>query len=309
MKSRAKYLFMNTLRKKHGEYPLLLDSSSERCSPIASAHVPRSRGVGRQIFFINADVKASLLKLLFNVDLALLHKWHQIAAQPRNLRKRKPMLGEVDRLPRKVRRGGISLGRRCITVSKQQTLLELHGPNSRVHLQRSVEPSIVRAGQRCKEFPSPWTAVSPVARKPLVDKQRPASRNRNQQVLPSQIQNVLIVGDAIEPLAIGHHVLVDKDLVRTFERRRNDQTPAAVVKRWLDVRDGRCNLDGLDLHRPVHRSSNRSGVVLVTMPSSRCGVKHRREEGQECKRQSGCSGGVYAHSHLEGAKTPEHFLQ
>ncbi len=59
--------------------------------------------------------------------------------------------------------------------------------------------------------------------------------------------------------------------------------------------------------RPILRDRlfGQGGFVgQVRGPCFYCG----REQGQSCERQSGCDGGVCAHSDVEGAETPEQFL-
>ncbi len=122
---------------------------------VAKADVPRVAGcarsrpgaVARQIFLVDADVEAGLLKLLFDIDLALLDKRQQIAAQPRDLGEREAMLGDVDSLAGEMRRSGIAFGRSCVAVDVHQMLLEFDGANSGVDLQRRVEVGVVGAGQ------------------------------------------------------------------------------------------------------------------------------------------------------------------
>ena len=74
------------------------------------------------------------MELLFDIDLSLLHKRQKIAAQPRNLGEREPMLGDIDSLTRQVRGSGVSFGWRGVPVDVHEVLLKLDGAYSRVNL-------------------------------------------------------------------------------------------------------------------------------------------------------------------------------
>jgi hypothetical protein len=59
-----------------------------------------SRNLGcRQVLFVDADVEAGLLKLLFDIDFTLLNERQELASQPGDLRERKSMFGDINGLP------------------------------------------------------------------------------------------------------------------------------------------------------------------------------------------------------------------
>src|SRR5258707_15846753 len=64
----------------------------------------------REVFFIDADVEAGLLKLLLDVNLALLYEGQKVAAKPGDLCEREPVLGDIDGVTGEVGGGGGSLG-------------------------------------------------------------------------------------------------------------------------------------------------------------------------------------------------------
>jgi len=102
---------------------------------------------GGQIFFVDADVEAGLLELLFDVDLAFLNERKKVAAHPGDLGAGEAVLGEVDGLAGEMRRGGVALGGGGVAVDAHETLLELDGANGGVDLQGRVEASVVSAGE------------------------------------------------------------------------------------------------------------------------------------------------------------------
>ena len=100
-----------------------------RCGRIAVGSI----GWGK-IFFVDADVKAGLLKLLFHVYFAFLHERQKIAAQPGDLGQGEAVLRDVDGLASKVGRGCVALGRSRVAVDVYQMLLEFDGADSRIDL-------------------------------------------------------------------------------------------------------------------------------------------------------------------------------
>lgn len=62
---------------------------------------PWGRGRG-QVFFVNTDVKAGLLELLFHIDLAFLNERQKVAAHPCDFCAGETAFGEINGLAGKV---------------------------------------------------------------------------------------------------------------------------------------------------------------------------------------------------------------
>ena len=58
------------------------------------------------------------------------------------------------------------------------------------------------------------------------------------RLLAAEVEDVVVVLDAVEAVAVGDLVLVEEDLVRAFERARDDELAALVVERGQDDRGG-----------------------------------------------------------------------
>ena len=75
-------------------------------------------------------------------DLAITDQRLQIRPEPRNLGHAQSVLGDIDRLPRQVRRCTFSSHRRSIPVRPHQPLLHLHRPHRGGHLDWFMEVRI-----------------------------------------------------------------------------------------------------------------------------------------------------------------------
>ena len=91
-------------------------------------------GCSRGIAFVDADVEAGLLELLFDVDLTLLDEGLEVGAHPGNLGEGEAMLCNVDCLAGEVRRGGVARGGCGVGVAAFQVLLELDSAHGGVDL-------------------------------------------------------------------------------------------------------------------------------------------------------------------------------
>lgn len=202
-----------------------------RCGRIAVGSIG-----GGKIFLVDADVKAGLLELLFNINLAFLHERQKIAAQPGDLGEGEAVFRDVDGLTGEVGRGCVALSRGCVAVDVHEMLLEFDGADSGVDLQRCVEVGVVCAGDGSKEFCSPGAAVTTVQGKPLVDLQGVCGRKRDQETFAAQCEEVFIVLNAVEPVTLGYLVLMYEDVVGPSERWRHDEAAAPVVEGWQDDR-------------------------------------------------------------------------
>ena len=199
---------------------------------------------GWQVLLVDADVEAGLLELFLDVDFALLDEREKVAAEPGNLGEAHAVLGEVDCLAGEVRRGGIAFCRSGVAVGTEQTLLELHGADGGVDLQRCVEAHVVGAGHGGEELCGPGTAVAAISGKALVDDEDVADGNGDEETMVAEVDDVIVVLDAVETVAVGDLVLAEQDLVRAFERRRHDETAALVVERGQQDWRGGDFLDG-----------------------------------------------------------------
>lgn len=146
------------------------------------------------------------------------------------------MLRNVDCLAGEMRRGDVPLSRSRVAVDVNQMLLEFDRTNGGVDLQRRVEVSIVSTGKRSQKLCSPWAAVAAVQRQPLINLQSVRSRKRDQETLAAHTQQIFIALNAIETLAFGYLVLANKDVMRSSERRRDDETAALVIEAGQDDR-------------------------------------------------------------------------
>jgi hypothetical protein len=115
-------------------------------------------------------------------------------------------------------------------------LLEFDRTNGGVDLQRRVEVSIVSTGKRSQKLCSPRAAVTAVQRQPLINLQGVRSRKRDQETLTAHTQQIFIALNAIETLTLGYLVLANKDVMRSSERRRDDETAALVIETGQDDR-------------------------------------------------------------------------
>ena len=172
------------------------------------------------------------MKLLFHVDLALLHERKEVAAQPGDLSEGEAVFGDVDGLAGEVRRGGVAFGGSGVAVDVDQVLLEFDRADGGVDLQRRVEVSVVGASQGGEKLRDPGAAVAPVCGKAFVDLQGVTGGERDQQALVAHVQKIFVVLDAVEAVAVGDLILMDENLVRALERRRNDEAATLVVESW-----------------------------------------------------------------------------
>lgn len=129
-------------------------------------------GLRWEIPAVDADMKAGLLELLFDVDLAALDEGKQISAEPCDLGERETMFREVDGLSGEMGRGDIALGGCGVAVGALETELKLDGANGGVYLEGGVEVGVVRDGQGGEELCRPGPAVAAIARKALIDAER-----------------------------------------------------------------------------------------------------------------------------------------
>jgi hypothetical protein len=153
------------------------------------------------------------LELFLDVDLALLDERKKVSAQPGDLRQREAVLGDVDGLAREMRRGGLSLGRSGVAVGALQALLELDGANGGVDLEWCVEARVVSPCQGGEELRRPRAAVATVGGKTIIDLERSADWESDDEMLGAHVFEVSVVLDPVEAVAVCDHVLAYENLV------------------------------------------------------------------------------------------------
>jgi hypothetical protein len=179
-------------------------------------------------------VKAGLLELLFDVDLAFLNKRKKVAAHPGDLSAREAVLGEVDGLAGEMRRGGVTVGGSGVAVDAHEMLLELYSADGGVDLQRSVEAGVVSAGEISKKTSGPGAAEAAIRREAIVDLHRAIDGEGDEQSLAAHVAEIFVVLDAVEAVTVGDCVLAEKNFAGALERRRNDEAAALVIERGED---------------------------------------------------------------------------
>jgi hypothetical protein len=133
-------------------------------------------------------------------------------------------------------RGGIAVCRGSIAVDPQQVLLKFDRADSGVYLQRTVEVGVVRARHIGEERRGPRAGVAAVRGQTIIDLQRVACGERNQYPLTPHLDEIGVVLNAIEALAVSNLILMQEDLVGTFQGWRNDEASTLVVEQWKDGR-------------------------------------------------------------------------
>ena len=128
-----------------------------------------------------------------------------------------------------------------------EVLLELDGADSGVDLQGRVEVLVVGAGKIGEELRGPGAAVAAVDGEAVVDVEGVADRETYEQLLIAHVEEVVVVLDAVQAVAVGHLILVDENLVGAFESGRHDEAATLVVERGQDDGGGGLVLDAFKL--------------------------------------------------------------
>jgi len=259
-------------------------------------------------------VEAGLLELLFDIDLALLHERKQVATGPGDLGEGEAVFGDVDGLASEVWRGGVAFGGRCIAVDVHKVLLELDGADGGVDLQGSVKVRVVGAGHRSEELRGPGTAVAAIYGEALVYLEGVAERESDKKPVVAHVQEVIVVLNAAEAVAVRDLILVDENLVGAFEGWRDDETAALVVERRKDDRCGGCLFDAVQL-RPFgggaddadDRDGRGCGLVrglrgLVELVGPRCAMDGcgRLDGYWRCRSFQEVGGGGFLRRRVDG---------
>jgi hypothetical protein len=101
-----------------------------------------------------------------------------------------------------------------------------------------MEVRVVRAGHRGEELRGPGTAVAAVHGQTVIDLEGGARRERDQEAVPAHVEEIFVILDAVEAVAVGYKILVDEYVVRAFERWGDDETATLVVETGQD--EGSC---------------------------------------------------------------------
>jgi hypothetical protein len=140
------------------------------------------------------------------------------------------MLCDIDGLPGEMGGGRIAFRRGGVAVDPHQMLLEFDGADRGVYLQRRVKVGVVCPRHVGEELRGPGAGITAVYGQAIVYFQGAVRGQRDQHPLASHIEEVGVVLDAVEALAVGNFVLVQKDLVGAFEGWGDDETSALVVE-------------------------------------------------------------------------------
>lgn len=159
------------------------------------------------------------------------------------------MLGEVDGLSGEVWGGGVAFGRSSVAIGAEQALLELYGTDGGVHLQRRLKARVVGTGKRRKKLCRPGPTVATVSRQTLVYYEGAIGGDGYEELLVAEVEDVIIVLDAVETIAVGNLVLTQQNLVGALQWAGDDEAATLVVERWQDDRCG-----GHLLHRGERRA-------------------------------------------------------
>ncbi len=198
-----------------------------------------------EVFFVDADVEAGLLELLFDVEFALLDEGEEVGAEPGDLGEGEAVLGDVDGLAGEVGRGGVAFGGCGVAVGVEEALLELDGADGGVDLERGLEAGEVLAGEGVEEEGGPGAAEAAVGGEAVVDAEGVVGGDGDEDAGGAHVVEVGVVMDAFEAVAVGDEVLAEEDLMRAFEGRGYDEAAAPVVEGgedggvWRGVGGGR----------------------------------------------------------------------
>ena len=192
-------------------------------------------------------MKAGLLKLFFDIDAAVFDEGKKVAAEPGDFREGHPALGDVDGLSGEMGRGGVAFGGGGVAVDAQKVVLELDGADGGVDLERRVEAGVVGLRHGGEELRDPGTAEAAIERQAVVDAEGGAFRDGDELADATLVEEVVVVEDAVEAVAVGHEVLVDKDFVRAVERGEDAAVGAIVGQLRQEERVGGGFGDGLEL--------------------------------------------------------------
>jgi hypothetical protein len=119
-----------------------------------------------------------------------------------------------------------------------EVLLELNGANGGVYLQGSMKVCVMGSREDGEELRGPGTCVAAVDGQALVYLEGAAGRERDEETLAAHGAEVFVVLDAVEAVAVSYLILVDENLVGTFEGRRNDEAAPLVVQGGQNDRSG-----------------------------------------------------------------------
>ena len=163
-----------------------------------------------------------------------------------------------------------------IAVHAQQVPLVLDRTHCRVDLQALVEALIVRARKVGEKARGPGAAIAPVFRQPGIGMQAIRCRQRHQQTVMEQGNDIGVIADAGQALFFRTRILAHQRFARAAHRRQVDhfhrslrkvegRALARLVCRRLIIR-------GFHLRFPRGRL-HRGGAMMACMPQPACGMR------------------------------------
>lgn len=192
-------------------------------------------------------MEAGLLELFFDVDAAAFDEGEEISAEPGDFREGHPALGDVDGLTGEVGGGGVALSRCGVAVDMEEVVLELDGADGGVDLERCMEAGVVGLRHGGEELGDPGAAEAAVGGEAVVDAEGDAFGDGDELAGAAFVEQVDVVEDAVEAVAVGHEVLVDEDFVRAEERGDDAAAGAVGGQLWEDEGVGGGFGNGLEL--------------------------------------------------------------
>ncbi len=179
-------------------------------------------------------METGLLELFLHVNAPAFDEGEEVSAQPGDFGDGHPAFGNVDGLAGEVGRGGVAFGGGGIAVDAQEVVLKFDGANGGVDLERRVEAGVVSLGHGGEELRDPGAAEPAVKREALVDVESCAFGDGDELAGAALVEEIIVVEDAVEPVAVRHKVLVDEDFVRAVERGEDAAVGAVGGKLWED---------------------------------------------------------------------------
>jgi hypothetical protein len=104
-----------------------------------------------------------------------------------------------------------------------------------------MEMSVVGTRQIGEELRSPRTAEATIYGKAFVHLESATSREWDEKPVVAHLQEIAVIANAVETIAVSYEVLVNKNLVGAPKRRRNNKATTFVIESrhndrcWVDL--------------------------------------------------------------------------
>ena len=180
-----------------------------------------------RVIFIDGDVEAGLLELLFHVDFAGLFEGEQAGSHPGDFLTAEWAFGNVDSGAGEVRADDVAFGGGGIAVDPHESLLVGDGADRGAHFKGAVELGSVAARQVGEEERGPGAAIAVIDGQVAVDRERDRRGHRDQQLFGDAVGEIVFVFDALETFSVRHRVLMFQIRARANQRRRHPQARGA----------------------------------------------------------------------------------